>query len=56
MVNIEELSEEDHTKYTELQEYIKHQFLSSANNDRSDKMTMDQEFELQAIKLNNDKV
>jgi hypothetical protein len=27
MVNIEELSEEDQRKYTELQEYIKQQFL-----------------------------
>jgi predicted peroxiredoxin len=30
MVNIEELSEEDQRKYTELQEYIKQQFLSGA--------------------------
>jgi hypothetical protein len=30
MVNIEKLSEEDQRKYTELQEYIKQQFLSGA--------------------------
>jgi hypothetical protein len=35
MVNIEELSEEDQRKYTELQEYIKQQFLSGAKKDRS---------------------
>jgi hypothetical protein len=39
MVNIEELSEEDQRKYTELQEYIKQQFLSGAKKDRSGKVT-----------------
>jgi hypothetical protein len=56
MVNIEELSEEDQRKYTELQEYIKQQFLSSAKKDRSGKVTLNQDFELPAIKLNKDKV
>jgi hypothetical protein len=40
MVNIEELSEEDQRKYTELQEYIKQQFLSSTKKDRSGKVTL----------------
>jgi hypothetical protein len=56
MVNIEELSEEDQMKYTELQEYIKQQFLSGAKKDRSGKVTLNQDFELPAIKLNKDKV
>jgi hypothetical protein len=56
MVNIEELSEEDQKKYTELQEYIKQQFLSGAKKDRSGKVTLNQDFELSAIKLNKDKV
>jgi hypothetical protein len=56
MVNIEELSEEDQRKYTELQEYIKQQFLSGAKKDRSGKVTLNQNFELPAIKLNKDKV
>jgi hypothetical protein len=56
MVNIEELSEEDQRKYTELQEYIKQKFLSSAKKDRSGKVTLNQDFELSAIKLNRDKV
>jgi hypothetical protein len=56
VVNIEELSEEDQRKYTELQEYIKQQFLSGAKKDRSGKVTLNQNFELPAIKLNKDKV
>jgi hypothetical protein len=56
MVNIEVLSEEDQRKYTKLQEYIKKQFLSGAKKDRSGKVTLNQEFELPAIKLNKDKV
>jgi hypothetical protein len=56
MVNIEELSEEDERKYAELQEYIKKQFLSGAKKDRSGKVTLKQDFELPAIKLNKDKV
>jgi hypothetical protein len=56
MVNIDELSEEDQRKYTELQEYIKRQFLSGAKKDRSGKVTLNQDFELPAIKLNKDKV
>jgi hypothetical protein len=56
MVNIEELNEEDQRKYTELQEYIKQQFLSGARKDRSGKVTLNQDFELPAIKLNKDKV
>jgi vacuolar-type H+-ATPase subunit B/Vma2 len=56
MVNNEELSEEDQRKYTELQEYIKHQFLSGAKKDRSCKVTLNQDFELPAIKLNKEKV
>jgi hypothetical protein len=56
MVNIEDLSEEDQRKYTELQEYIKQQFLSGARKDRSGKVTMTQDFELSAIKVNNDKI
>jgi hypothetical protein len=56
MVNIEDLSEEDQRKYTELQEYIKQQFLSGARKDRSGKVTMTQDFELPAIKVNNDKI
>jgi hypothetical protein len=56
MLNIEELSEEDQRKYTELQEYIKQQFLSGAKKDRSGKVTLTQDFELPAIKLNKDKV
>jgi hypothetical protein len=56
MVNIEELSEEDQRKYTELQEYIKQQFLSGIRKDRSGKVTMTQDFELLAIKVNNDKI
>jgi hypothetical protein len=56
MVNIEELSEEDKRKYTELQEYIKQQFLSGAKKDRSGKVTFNQDFELPIIKLNKDKV
>jgi hypothetical protein len=55
MVNIEELSEEDQRKYTKLQEYIKHQFLSSAKKDRSSMVTMTQESEL-SIKVNNDNI
>jgi hypothetical protein len=56
MVNNEELSEEDQRKYMELQEYIKQQFLSGAKKDRSGKVTLKQDFELPAIKLNKDKV
>jgi hypothetical protein len=56
MVNIEDLSEEDQRKYTELQEYIKQQFLSGTRKDRSGKVTMTQDFELPAIKVNNDKI
>jgi DNA-binding protein YbaB len=56
MVNIEELSEEDQRKYTELQEYIKQQSLSGAKKDRSGKVTLNQDFELSAIKLDKDKV
>jgi DNA-binding protein YbaB len=55
-VNIEELSEEDQRKYTELQEYIKQQFLSGAKKDCSVKVTLNHDFELSAIKLNKDKV
>jgi hypothetical protein len=55
-VNIEELSEEDQRKNTGLQEYIKQQFLSGAKKDRSVKVTLNQDFELPAIKLNKDKV
>jgi DNA-binding protein YbaB len=51
MVNIEELSEEYQRKYSELQEYIKQQFLSGAKKDRSGKVTLNQDFELLAIKL-----
>jgi hypothetical protein len=56
MVNIEELSEEDQRMYTELQGYMKHQFLSAARKDRSGKVTMTREFDLSAIKVNNDKI
>jgi hypothetical protein len=56
MVNIEDLSEKDQRKYIELQEYIKQQFLSGARKDRSGKVTMNQDFELPAIKVNNDKI
>jgi hypothetical protein len=56
MVNIEDLSKEDQRKYTVLQEYIKQQFLSGARKDRSGKVTMTQDFELPAIKVNNDKI
>jgi hypothetical protein len=56
MVNIEDLSEEDQRKYTELQEYIKQEFLSGARKDRSGKVMMTQDFELPAIKVNNDKI
>jgi hypothetical protein len=56
MVNIEELSEEDQRKYTKLQEYIKQQFLSGAKKDHSGKVTLNQDFEFPAIKLNKDKV
>jgi hypothetical protein len=56
MVNIEELSEEDQRKYIELQEYIKQQFLSGARKDRSGMVTMIQDFEMPAIKINNDKI
>jgi hypothetical protein len=56
MVNIEELSEEDQMKYMELQEYIKQQFLLGAKKDHSGKVTLNQNFELPAIKLNKDKV
>jgi hypothetical protein len=56
MVNIEELSEEDQRKYTELQEYIKHQFLSGAKKDHSGKVTLNQDFKLMAVKLNKEKV
>jgi hypothetical protein len=44
------------TIYTELQEYIKQQFLSGTKKDRSGKVTIAQEFELSAIKINKDKV
>jgi DNA-binding protein YbaB len=56
MVNIEELSEENQRKYTELQEYIKQQFLSGVKKDRLGKVTLNQDFELPAIKLNKEKV
>jgi hypothetical protein len=56
MVNIEELNEEDQRKYTELQEYIKQQFLSGAKKDRSGKVTLNQDYELPVIKLIKDKV
>jgi hypothetical protein len=55
-VNIEDLCEEDQRKYSELQEYIKQQFLSSPRKDHSGKVTMTQDFELPAIKVNNDKI
>jgi carbohydrate-selective porin OprB len=44
MVNIEELNEEDQRNYTELQEYMKQQFLSGAKKDRSGKVTLNQDF------------
>jgi hypothetical protein len=50
MVNIKELSEEDQRKYTELQEYIKQQFLSSAKKDRSGKVTLTQDLRNQVEK------
>jgi hypothetical protein len=56
MVNVEELSEEDQRKYTELQESNKQQFLSGAKKDLSGKVTLNQDFEFPAIKLNKDKV
>jgi hypothetical protein len=56
MVNIEDISEEDQRKYTELQEYIKQQFPSRARKDRSGKVMMTQDFELPAIKVNNNKI
>jgi hypothetical protein len=56
MVNIEDLSEEDQRKYIELQEYSKQQFFYGARKDRSGKMTMTQDFELPAIKVNNKKL
>jgi hypothetical protein len=56
MVNIEELSEENKRKYIELREYIKQQFLSGARKDCSGKVTMTQDFELPATKVNNDKI
>jgi hypothetical protein len=56
IVNIEDLSEEDQRKYTELQEYIKQQVLSGARKDCSGKVMMTQDFELPAIKVNNDKI
>jgi hypothetical protein len=56
MVNIDELSEEDQRKYIELQEYIKQKFLSSARKDLSGKVMMTQDFELPAIKVDNDKI
>jgi hypothetical protein len=43
-------------KYTELQEYIKQQFLAGAKKDHSGKVTLTQDFELPAIKLNNNRV
>jgi hypothetical protein len=46
----------DKRKYTELQEYIKQQFLSSAKKDHSSKVTLNQDFELPVIKLYKDKV
>jgi hypothetical protein len=46
IVNIKELSEEDQRKYTELQEYIKLQFLSGAKKDHSGMVTIAQDFEL----------
>jgi hypothetical protein len=49
MVHIEELSEVDQRKNTELQEYIKQQFLSSAKKDRSGKVTLTQNFEVEVI-------
>jgi hypothetical protein len=56
MVNIKKFSEEDQRKYTELQEYIKHPFLFGAKKDRSVKVTLNQDFELPAIKLSKDKI
>jgi hypothetical protein len=56
MVSIDKLSEKDQRKYAALQEYIKQQFLSGAKKDRQGKATLAQDFELSAIKLNNDKV
>jgi Fe-S cluster biosynthesis and repair protein YggX len=44
MVNIEELSKEDQRKYTELQEYIKQQFLSGAKKDRSGEVNIHSRF------------
>jgi hypothetical protein len=38
------------------QEYIKQQFLSGARKDHSGKVMMTQDFELPAIKVNNDKI
>jgi hypothetical protein len=55
-VNIEDLSEEDQRKYIKLQEYIKQEFLSGARKDRLGKVMMTQDFELPAIKVNNDKI
>jgi hypothetical protein len=46
IVNIKELSEEDQRKYTELQEYIKLQFLSGAKKDHPGMVTIAQDFEL----------
>jgi hypothetical protein len=56
MVNTQELSEEEQRKYIELQECIKQEFLSSTRKVRSSKVTMTQDFELPAIKVNNDKI
>jgi hypothetical protein len=52
MVNIKELSEKDQRKYIKLQEYMKQLFLSCARKGRSGKVTMTQESEVPAIKVN----
>ena len=56
MTSIEELNEEDQRKYAALQKHVKQQFLSGAKKGRQVKATISQDFELLAIKLNNDMV
>jgi hypothetical protein len=54
--SLEDLSPEEQQKFEALQEYMQVQFLAGAKKDRSDKVARLKEFELPAIRLNNNNI
>jgi hypothetical protein len=54
--SLEDLSPEEQQKFEALQEYMQVQFLAGAKKDRSDKVARLKEFELPAIRLNDNNI